>query len=138
MSKIKFTDSQIEELKANPYTLTVTTNQITFTREFKILFWSDYQNRMSPRSIFQKYGYDPEVLGRSRITGFQQMLKKEVDEGLTFNEGSRPPGLRKELTSHEDDSSSAKAFKDMQHRLEYLEQEMEFLKKIVSAKNIRK
>lgn len=71
MSKIKFTDSQIEELKANPYTLTVTTNQITFTREFKILFWSDYQNRMSPRSIFQKYGYDPEVLGRSRITGFQ-------------------------------------------------------------------
>lgn len=138
MSKIKFTDSQIEELKANPYTLTVTANQITFTREFKILFWSDYQNRMSPRSIFQKYGYDPEVLGRSRVTGFQQMLKREVDEGLTFHEGSRPPGLRKELTSHEEDAPSAKVFKDMQHRLEYLEQEMEFLKKIISVKNTRK
>lgn len=138
MSKIKFTDSQIEELKANPYTLTVTTNQITFTREFKILFWSDYQNRLSPRSIFQKYGYDPEVLGRSRITGFQQMLKKEVDEGLAFSEGARPSGLRKELTSDKDDAPSANAFKDMQHRLEYLEQELAFFKKIVSVKNTRK
>ena len=41
MSKTKFTNSQIETLKSNPYTLTVTASQITFTREFKELFWND-------------------------------------------------------------------------------------------------
>ena len=138
MSKTKFTNSQIETLKSNPYTLTVTASQITFTREFKELFWNDYQSRMTPRSIFQKYGYDPEILGRSRMTGFQQMLKREVNAGLSFHEGARPSGLRKELLSPADDTSSANTIKDMQHRLEYLEQEMDFLKKVISAKNTRK
>lgn len=124
--KTKFTDNQIEMLKTNPYTLTVTASQITFTREFKELFWIDYQSRMTPRSIFPKYGYDPKVLGRSRMTGFQQMLKREANAGLSFHEGARPSGLRKEFLSPADDTPSANTIKDMQHRLEYLEQEMDF------------
>lgn len=116
--KTKFTDNQIETLKTNPYTLTVTASQITFTREFKELFWIDYQSRMTPR--------DPKVLGRSRMTAFQQMLKREVNAGLSFHEGARPSGLRKEFLSPADDTPSANTIKDMQHRLEYLEQEMDF------------
>lgn len=138
MSRVKFTDEQISILESNQYTFKVTVNQISFTKEFKELFWADYQNRMTPHNIFRKYGYDPDMIGRSRITGFQQSLKRDVEAGIPFYEGSRPPGLKKELMSPEDTSPSPELFKDMQHRLEYLEQEMDFLKKIISTKNIRK
>ena len=138
MSKLKFTDEQISILQSNPYTYKVTASQISFTKEFKELFWIDYQNRMSPHSIFRKYGYDPGMIGRSRVTGFQQSLKKDVDAGIPFYEGARPAGLKKELLLSDTDSPSPELFKDMQHRLEYLEQEMAFLKKIISTKNTRK
>lgn len=138
MSRSQFTEEQIALLKTNPYTYHVTARQIAFTKEFKEIFWTEYQNRMTPRNIFKKYGYDTDLLGMSRITGFQQSLKRETEAGLPFYEGSRPPGLKKELTSDGDGSPSAETFKDMQHRLEYLEQEMDFLKKIISARNTRK
>lgn len=138
MSITRFTDEQISILEANPYTLRVTACQISFTKEFKELFWADYQNRMTPHSIFKKYGYDLEILGRNRITGFQQCLKKDVKAGIPFYEGARPRGLKKELMSPDDPSSSSELVKDMQHRLEYLEQEMDFLKKIISTRNTRK
>ena len=138
MSISQFTDEQIALLKANPYTYHVTARQIAFTKEFKEIFWTEYQNRMTPRNIFKKYGYDTDILGATRITGFQQSLKRETEAGLPFYEGSRPPGLKKELISNDDGSPTAETFKDMQHRLEYLEQEMDFLKKIISTRNTRK
>lgn len=138
MSRLEFTNEQISILESNQYTLKVTVKQISFTKEFKELFWTDYQNRMTPYNIFKKHGYDPDMIGRSRITGFQQSLKRDVDAGIPFYEGSRPPGLRKDLLSPDADSPSPEIFKDMQHRLEYLEQEMDFLKKIISTKNTRK
>ena len=138
MSRIQFTDEQIALLKANPYTYHVTARQIAFTKEFKEIFWTEYQNRMTPRNIFKKYGYDTDILGATRITSFQRSLKRETEAGLPFYEGSRPPGLKKELISNDDGSPTAETFKDMQHRLEYLEQEMDFLKKIISTRNTRK
>jgi len=138
MSRSQFTDEQIALLKANPYTYHVTARQIAFTKEFKEIFWTEYQNRMTARNIFKKYGYDTDILGATRITGFQQSLKRETEAGLPFYEGSRPPGLKKELISNDDGSPTAETFKDMQHRLEYLEQEMDFLKKIISTRNTRK
>ena len=138
MSRSQFTDEQIALLKANPYTYHVTARQIAFTKEFKEIFWKEYQNRMTPRNIFKKYGYDTDILGATRITGFQQSLKRETEAGLPFYEGSRPPGLKKELISNDDGLPTAETFKDMQHRLEYLEQEMDFLKKIISTRNTRK
>ena len=138
MSRSQFADEQIALLKANPYTYHVNARQIAFTKEFKEIFWTECQNRMTPRNIFKKYGYDTDILGATRITGFQQSLKRETEAGLPFYEGSRPPGLKKELISNDDGSPTAETFKDMQHRLEYLEQEMDFLKKIISTRNTRK
>ena len=138
MSRSQFTDEQIALLKANPYTYHVTARQIAFTKEFKEIFWTEYQNRMTPRNIFKKYGYDTDILGATRITGFQQSLKRETEAGLPFYEGSRPQKKKKELISNDDGSPTAETFKDMQHRLEYLEQEMDFLKKIISIRTTRK
>ncbi len=136
MSKKPFTQEEIAILKENPYTFSVTEKHISYTREFKELFWADYQNRMQPSQIFQKYGYDPKMIGRPRITGFQQSLKKEVDAGLRFRNGKRPSGMRKELSSEE--GSYAETIRDLQHRIDYLEQEVDFLKKISSIKTSKK
>lgn len=136
MSTKLFTADEIAVLAANPYTYKVTSGQISFTREFKQLFWMEYQNRMNPSKIFQKYGYDPKMLGRSRVTGFQQTLKKDVERGLDFHEGPRRPGSL--AVAAGDESSCAQSIREMQHRIDYLEKEIDFLKKISSARNTRK
>ena len=51
----------------NPYTLHVSTTQITFTNAFKEEFWRRYQDKDTPRTIMYDLGYDPEVLGRSLL-----------------------------------------------------------------------
>ena len=133
----KFTDEEISTLAANPYTYRVTRGQVCFTKEFKDLFWSEYQHRKTPAQIFREAGYDPKILGHGRISGFQQTLKKEVEAGIDFHNGPRGPGERRRLTS-DDEEISRSEIRQMQHKVEYLEQEVEFLKKIFSTKNTRK
>lgn len=123
-------------LRANPYTYKVGESQISFTKEFKQLFWEEYQRRERPTKIFERYGYDTNILGRNRITGFQQCLKRDFEQGLEFRSGSRPAGARQEATA--EDESYPSTIKELQHRLSYLEEEVEFLKKISSIKNTRK
>ena len=138
MSKKLFTEEEIAILRANPYTYSVSASQISFTKEFKELFWCDYQNnRMNPRAIFQKYNYDPDMLGRSRITGFQQCLKRDVAQGVEFHNGSRQSGERHALTVDNEEVTPA-TIRSMQHKIEYLEQEIEFLKKISSTRTTKR
>ena len=138
MSKKLFTEEEIAILRANPYTYSVSSSQISFTKEFKELFWCDYQNnRMNPRAIFQKYNYDPDMLGRSRITGFQQCLKRDAAQGVEFHNGPRQSGERHALTVDNEEVTSA-TIRSMQHKIEYLEQEIEFLKKISSTRTTKR
>ncbi len=136
MSYSTFTDEQRAILAANKYTYKVSKSQISFTKEFKQLFWTDYQSRMSSTQIFIKYGYDPDIIGHNRITGFQQTLKKDVERGLDFYDGARPSGMLKDLTSK--DEHYANDLQDLEHRVDFLEQEVDFLKKISSAKTSKK
>ena len=43
MSKVKFTEEQQKELRNNKYTARVTANSLSFTKEFKELFYQEYQ-----------------------------------------------------------------------------------------------
>ncbi len=136
MSAKTFTAEEVALLAANPYTLKVTKGQISFTKEFKDLFWSEYQSGIGPVEIFRKYGYDPKILGRGRIDGFRYTLKKEAEAGLDFYSGHRPSGIRQEQITGKDPYE--KTIREMQHRIDYLEQEIDFLKKISSVRNTRK
>ena len=138
MSKKLFTEEELTILRANPYTYTVSASQISYTKEFKELFWNDYKStRMTPREIFKKYNYDPDILGGNRITGFQQTLRKEVEQGLAFYDGPRPAGSR-ELLSMDNQEVSPETIRQLQHKISYLEQEIEFLKKISSSRTMKK
>ena len=71
MSKIRipFTPNQIEELKSNPFTLSVNELQIRFTVEFKKFLLAEREKNGTPwKEIFRKAGYDPvPVRNRDRV-----------------------------------------------------------------------
>ena len=83
------------------------------------------------------HGYDINLLGHARISGFQQTLKAEVEAGLVFHQGPRAAGEKRRLISG-DDSVPTETILEMQHKIDYLEQEIEFLKKIMSGKKTGK
>ena len=133
MEKNYFTDEQIALMKLNPYTKRVSKSSIKFTEEFKELFWKDYNTTsISKRSLFKKYGYDPEVLGIKRMDGFVYGLRKEK---LSEEERSKTRPPLKERPSLNIDYSKMdpkEAIKLMETEMKFLRQEVEFLKKISS------
>lgn len=136
MVRKQFTDEEVAILMSNPYTLRATSSQVSFTKEFKQLYWDDYLAGMKPSKIFRKYGYDTEIIGQSRVSGFQQNVKKDAESGLGFYDGRRPAGLRDAAGGAE--MPDAKEFREMKQRVDYLEKEIEFLKKISSARTTGK
>jgi hypothetical protein len=124
-----FAPEVIIELKANLYTKSVTSNMIRFSVEFKERFWREYENGKSPVEIVAGMGYDPHLLGTSRLNGILQHIKDTAISGEDFRDYRR--------TNMQDDRIEAlppsKALIRMQHELSYLKQEMEFIKKIILA-----
>ena len=138
MKRSKFTNRELQILMNNPYTFKATPGQIFFTKEFKEEFWKQYQLGDTPREIIVKLGYDPDILGSSRITGIQINIKNQSTKPGGFTEGK---GRRRMLNSSLDlidDNPSNETVVKIQHELLYLKQEMEFLKKILLIKNTDK
>ena len=79
MSKVKFTEEQQKELRNNKYTARVTANSLSFTKEFKELFYQEYQMGSIPRDILREHGYPAEWLGKRRIWGITHCIKKEYE-----------------------------------------------------------
>ena len=75
MSKVKFTEEQQKELRNNKYTARVTANSLSFTKEFKELFYQEYQMGSIPRDILREHGYPAEWLGKRRIWGITHCIK---------------------------------------------------------------
>lgn len=67
MSKKLFTEKEIKLLSKNPFAKTVTSKGITYTDEFKELFIVQNEQGKAPREIFEKCGFDEEIIGVKRI-----------------------------------------------------------------------
>ena len=138
MNRNKFTKREIQLIKNNPYTYKVTESQICYTKEFKEEFWKRYQAGESPRSIVEALGYDPDMIGQYLINGLQINIQKQAKRPEGFTEGKgRRRGRKIELYDVENNPSDETIVK-MQHELLYLRQEVEFLKKSTSIKDIKK
>ena len=134
MSKVKFTEEQQQELRNNKYTAKVTANSLSFTKEFKELLYNEYLTGVLPREILRRHGYPVEILGKRRIWGIAHCIKKEYESNGSFRDVRSPrpaPARSEELTPEQQ-------IKQLQQKLDYLTQEVEFLKKISSIRNIRK
>ena len=130
-----FTLEQIEQLRSNRYTYKVTTSKIFFTAEFKEAFYQKRQEGLALKETILALGYDPEVLGAKRIDGISHLINKAVREGKGFTEGIKP---RTSILDEECPDLTRENFLKMQHELLYMRQELEFLKKISSLRDIRK
>ena len=131
-----FTDEQLRLLEENPYVVKVSKKSITYSEEFKELYWIDYQNGMQPIEIFKKYGFDPYALGSRRRDNFTDRLKKQAarEDGFkdTRSKNSGRPST-KELSLEEQ-------LERLKHKNEILQQENDFLKRVrfINRKQIAK
>lgn len=117
---------EIALLKENPYTHEVRARQISFTAEFKRIFWARYQAGEYIPAIFESLGYDQEILGIARMYSLASNLRKCVAEGREFTSGytNRAKSHKRAEKMPAPDTSA------MQHELTYLRQQVEFLKKL--------
>ena len=133
MAKKLFTDEEIEQFKSNPFTFNITKSHISFTIEAKTIFWKEYNEGIPLKIILKNYGYPPEILGEGRIDGLLKILKMQSKSKDGFTQG-----IYKRTTSDIDDSLPL----DQQVRLlrgevSFLKSQMEFLKKIISARAMK-
>lgn len=112
MTRKVFTDEEIEMLRQNPHTRSVTPKTIKFTQEFKDLFWQEYQNGVTPSQIFEKYSYPKEVLGGKRIKGISRMIREKMKEDGDYY-------------------CSEEEFRKLKKEVEHANAEVEFLKKLL-------
>lgn len=128
MSKHVFTDEQIKELNNNPYVISVTSKYINYSEEFKKLFLKDYNDGMPPIDIFRKYGLNPDLLGEQRRHNFVKRIKRQSQRLDGFKDMRKVNSGRprtKDLTSEE-------RIAQLNHKINILEQENDFLKRVRS------
>ena len=127
-----FTPEELADFEANPYTAKVTETQIKFTDDFKDDFWKLYLTDMPVKEIFLTLGYNPEVLGIKRTDGFVYSLRKRFLTPEQRSNCQSRTSITKRPSANLDYSemNSPEAIRAMQTELQYLRQEIEFLKKL--------
>lgn len=125
MSRKVFTNEEVEMLRNNPYTYATTPHTISFTKEFKELFWKEYQKGGIPRQILETYGYPAAILGKERIWGIAHTIKAQYYSEERLHEGS----LKKKPSANSGCRTTEETVSQLQNEVQYLRQEIEFLKK---------
>lgn len=88
-TKKKFTPEELKHLQANPYTLRVTADSISYTLAFKEAFWALSLQGYTGTAAFRKLGYNTEVLVSSGSTILQSASGGRPDRRRAF---MRAPG----------------------------------------------
>ena len=123
MGKNYFTSEQVEQLKKNKYVKHVSEKSITYTEEFKEVFIDEYNLGKIPSQILIEMGFDLKVLGRARIDGISERIRKQAkcSEGFkdTRAEFSGRPRT-KDLTQEELIERQKQEIELLKAKVEYL------------------
>ena len=86
MSKKIFSLKEIEILRKNKFVKNVTEKGITYSDEFKQIFVLENMKGILPRTIFENYDFDIEIIGIERIKSsgkrWRKLYKNEGTVGL--------------------------------------------------------
>lgn len=118
MNKTGFTKEQMEILRLNPFTRSVSTTTLKFTEEFKDQFWKLYLQGVQPEDIFRQSGYDPDLVGKKRIINTTHSITSH----------------RAAITCNSEDVNYAR----LEGEVKALRKEIDTLKKIIELANSRK
>ena len=134
-TKKKFSPEEVETLRANKYTEHVTEDTISFTLAFKEAFWQLSLEGCTGNMAFRKLGYDPDVLGFERIHNITNRIRHaaQTPEGIRGATKTRMRISGENFKNADLEKMSQKEVsKRMQHEIVYLQQQMAFLKKLMS------
>ena len=134
-TKKKFSPEEIEALRANEYTEHVTEDTISFTFAFKEAFWQLSLEGCTGNMAFRKLGYDPDVLGFERVHNITKRIRHaaQTPEGIRGTTKTRMRISGENFKNADLEKMSQKEVsKRMQHEIVYLQQQMAFLKKLMS------
>jgi hypothetical protein len=126
MARKKFTEEEMNLLKTSPYVLGVTPSIVHFSAEFKEKFWLLIMSGKSQHEAVVELGIDPDILGENRVNGLKTMIRNEVRDGKGFRD------IETFTTYIKDYANPEVKVKHLEQQLAYKDQEIEFLKKIVS------
>jgi len=133
-TKRKFTPEEIKNLKANPYTLRVTEDRISYTLAFIEEFWKLSLQGYTGTAAFRKLGYNTEVIGFERIHNTTKRIRRDAQSIGGLHEGnSGGVYINRSRKSKTDsaESQAEEATKRMQKEIVCLQQQMAFLKKVM-------
>ena len=125
--RIPMPKEYVEKLKKHPYVAKATEWTVSFTPEFKKMAYEEYYKGKSMREIFVEAGFDVKILGDKRLQNFRGKLFEKAERESGF-EDRRKNNCHREAKSTE--AQMAKRIRELEHRVTYLEQENNFLKKI--------
>jgi len=86
MSWKTFTPEELVKIRQNPYMKSATAHMVRFTAVFKEEFWEQLGKGRMPTDIMRTTGFDPEVLGESRISGITQHIREQAESGTGFRD----------------------------------------------------
>ena len=123
---MKFTNEERKELEQNPNVQYVTPRYIFYTNEFKEKAITEYLMGKSARKIFEDAGFNLQILSKDSDYASKTLGKWRNSSCNNKNNIHYPKKKIKENKSN---------YQKMQARLEYLEAENEFLKKLRALNN---
>jgi hypothetical protein len=124
-----FTEKVRERLSANRYVAKISPNQISFTDEFRIMMAREIEEAVAAgacdinnmiRQTLSRVGIDPGLIDSGRIASIRSSIR-----GMVAKTG------RVEATG--DGAADAKRLQRLEGQILYMQQEMEFIKKILSG-----
>ena len=133
-TKKKFTPEEMKHLRANPYTLRVTEDTISYTLAFKEAFWELSLQGYTGTAAFRKLGYNTQVLGFERIHNTTKRIRQAGKSMEGFRESKlRGMRIKSDWKAQTDfaGGESGEAAKRMQREIVCLQQQMAFLKKVM-------
>jgi len=128
MSKIIFTEDEIELLSKNKYVKKVSEKGITYTDEFKRIFVLEKENGRIARDIFEEYGFDYEILGSQRIRSAGTRWCKDYRENGVL--GLQDTRKNNKGRLNENELSLEEKYKRLEAQNHLLKAENELLKKL--------
>lgn len=126
MARRWFTEEEMEHLRASSYVLNVNPNVVHFSAAFKESFYQGLLEGKDPWAVLAELGIDANILGATRVSGLRSMVYQEAKAGKGFRDiRTYAKYLRESITPEG-------RIKQLEQQLAYKDQEIEYLKKIVS------
>ena len=128
MARKNFTASEIKILEKNQNVLKVSESTITYTKGFKSEFIVKYLNGVFPRTIFERNGFDVEMIGMKRVEQAASRWKQAYEkDGLLGLNDSRKSNQGRPCTRV---LTEREKLLKLEAKVKFLEMENDFLKKL--------